>query len=310
MPASRHRAGVAALLAYLLVAPGGASAQGIDDKRAEAAALATRLSDQARRIVALDVELRDAQDELEEAAVAVARAEAEHAAATRRQDELRQRLVLQAQDAYVTGGSVTVLRHLVATGADDVTRRAYLRIVTGNDRRLIGELRATREDLADLTRRLEAARSRARSRTNALTEDRAALDRAIGAQKALLAQVNGELARLVAAEQARREAEARAARALAAPTAPGPAAAFTPSNASMPDAEVWACIRQLESGNNYATPGGGAYQFLDSTWQSLGYAGTASTYPPHIQDQAAVQLQARSGWSQWTTAPLCGRPGP
>jgi hypothetical protein len=70
---------------------------------------------------------------------------------------------------------------------------------------------------------------------------------------------------------------------------------------------TFACIRQMESSDNYSEPGGGAYQFLDSTWHSLGQPGTASDAPPWVQDAMAVALQQRSGWSQWTTAPMCGR---
>ncbi|MGH9278797.1 MAG: transglycosylase family protein, partial [Acidimicrobiales bacterium] len=93
----------------------------------------------------------------------------------------------------------------------------------------------------------------------------------------------------------------------AAAAAPTPTAAAAPAgSAAMPDAEAWACIRQLESGNNYASPSGGAYQFLDSTWHALGFAGTASDYPPAVQDEAALKLYAQSGWKPWTVAPLCG----
>ncbi len=75
-------------------------------------------------------------------------------------------------------------------------------------------------------------------------------------------------------------------------------------------AAVWACIRQHESGGNYADASGGgyygAYQFLPSTWNSamiaLGlhqYAnGRADLAPPWVQDRAAQWLQARSGWSR------------
>ena len=70
---------------------------------------------------------------------------------------------------------------------------------------------------------------------------------------------------------------------------------------------TWDCIRALESGNNYNSPGGGAYQFEDATWQSLGGTGHAQDAPPAEQDARAVELQQRSGWSQWTTAPRCGR---
>ncbi len=69
----------------------------------------------------------------------------------------------------------------------------------------------------------------------------------------------------------------------------------------------WAAIRQCESGGNYSDNTGngyyGAYQFSTSTWHSLGYSGVASDYSASVQDQAAQQLEARSGWGQW---PVCG----
>jgi peptidoglycan hydrolase CwlO-like protein len=315
----RHPIRGLALLAAILLAGafgdgGAAGAQSIETKRAEAAELATRLDDQARRIVALDVERRRAENELEGAQAAVTEAEVQLAAAIRRQDDLKRLLVVQAQSAYAGGGSVGVLGYLLrADAGNEVPRRAYLGILSGHDRRLIGELRALREDLSARRARLDAAHKRARARAAALNEDRAALDRAIRAQRDVLGRVNGELAALIADEQARRQAEtarlAAATRPAAAPlAAAGPVITAAPMSVDATDGDTWACIRQLESGNNYSEPGGGAYQFLDSTWQSLGYTGTASDHPPHVQDQAAVELQARSGWSQWTTAPLCGKP--
>ncbi len=329
MPArSRHRIGVvAALLALMLSTVATwerAGADAIDDKRAEASAVADRLSEQARRIVALDVEYRRANDRLADLQASAAQAEMELAAATHRQDQLKSQLVIQAQDAYVGGGSISVLKYLIRTDkGDQVARRAYLRIVSGRDRKLIGELRAVKEDLVDLGKRLDAARRKAKSQTGALAEDKAALDAAIRAQRTNLTKVNGELTSLVAAEQARRDAEAArqaAAQAAARDQALSAAQAATHGQAAPVSttpgqillvapalADTFECIRQLESGNNYASPGGGAYQFLDATWQSLGYVGTASNAPPAVQDEAAVKLQARSGWSQWATAPLCGR---
>jgi hypothetical protein len=81
---------------------------------------------------------------------------------------------------------------------------------------------------------------------------------------------------------------------------------------------VWACIRRLESGNNYAANTGngyfGAYQFLPGTWNSAvsgaGHPryenGRADLAPAAVQDAAAVWLQVHSGWSQWSTASRCG----
>ena len=71
---------------------------------------------------------------------------------------------------------------------------------------------------------------------------------------------------------------------------------------------MWAELRQCESGGNYAIDTGngyyGAYQFSAATWHGLGLSGLPSQAPPSVQDTAAVELQARSGWGQW---PACAR---
>lgn len=73
--------------------------------------------------------------------------------------------------------------------------------------------------------------------------------------------------------------------------------------------DAFARLRQCESGGNYAANTGngyhGAYQFSVSTWNSMGtgYA-RADLAPPAVQDNAAMQLQARAGWGQW---PACAR---
>ena len=324
----RRRIGAAALALLALVAGVGPAGAGqIDDKRAEAAAIISKLEEQARSIVAADKEHRRAQEELTAAEAAVARAEADMATAGRRQDEARRLLAAHAQAAYVGGGSVSFLAQMTrATVLDAGARRTYLRVLAGEDRQAISRLRAAREDIEVRRRALEQARKAAAQRAEVTVDDLAGLEKAMDAQRAVLARVNGELGTLVAAEQARRDAEAarvfQATAAAAPTTAPAPtaaprsgasttaappttAAARLPSNAS--DEATFACIRQLESGNNYQSPGGGAYQFQDATWHSLGYTGSAQDYPPEVQDEAARKLKARDGWKPWTTAPMCGK---
>jgi len=314
----------------LLLAVVPARAAQIEDKRAEAAAIASKLDEQARSIVALDKEHRRAREALEVADAAVARAEAELASAGRRQDDARRLLALHAQAAYVGGGSIGFLGHMARGTVDDAgARRTYLRVAAGEDRQAIGRLQVAREDIDVRRKSLSVARKAAEQQTQATQDDLGGLEKAMAAQRALLLRANGDVARLVAAEQQRRDAEAvsaAAARQAATTTVapapragagttepPGPAkaapttAVAAPTPASTSVEATFACIRQLESGNNYKSPGGGAYQFQDATWRSLGYSGTASDAPPAVQDEAARKLLARDGWGPWTTAPLCGR---
>ncbi len=90
-------------------------------------------------------------------------------------------------------------------------------------------------------------------------------------------------------------------------TVPAPPTATTvPPTATTPAGGVWAELRQCESGGNYQDDTGngyyGAYQFSLQTWVGIGYTGLPSDAPPAVQDRAARQLQARSGWGQW---PAC-----
>jgi hypothetical protein len=111
-----------------------------------------------------------------------------------------------------------------------------------------------------------------------------------------------------------------AAPAAAAVAAPVPAAKAAPVVAAAASAAssvrsalggIWACIRQHESGGNYAINTGngyyGAYQFALSTWRALGGAGLPSNAAPAVQDAMAQKLQALAGWGQWPqTSKMCG----
>ena len=90
--------------------------------------------------------------------------------------------------------------------------------------------------------------------------------------------------------------------------APRPKVARTVRPQAVPTGDVWARLRQCESGGNYRANTGngfyGAYQFVPSTWRGLGFPGMPHQAPPEMQDAAAQKLQARSGWGQW---PACTR---
>ncbi len=70
--------------------------------------------------------------------------------------------------------------------------------------------------------------------------------------------------------------------------------------------DVWSRLAMCESGGrNYsAGPYYGYFQFLPSTWRSLGGAGMPHQHTYLEQKDMAIKLQARSGWGQW---PVCSK---
>jgi hypothetical protein len=87
------------------------------------------------------------------------------------------------------------------------------------------------------------------------------------------------------------------------PPPPATVVTTTTVSAGAPAGGVWYELRMCESGDNYAEDSGngyyGAYQFALSTWYGLGFTGVPSEASPAVQDEAAAELQATSGWDQW-----------
>ena len=282
---------MASLAAAVVVFSAGvaqSSAGPVDDTKAQAAHLAAQIDATAQRIAAVAAHLNDAKAKLAATDAALAQASAMLGAANQRFANVKGRLANQAVDAYVHGGGLALVQQLAESrGRDLPLRNHYASLAAGEDQAVADDLIAARQDLGIKQSSLQRLLADRRAAVASLDAQQAALLKADASMRALLARINGELAALVAAEQARRDAAARR----------GP----------HPGGGTWDCIRQLESGNNYSSPGGGAYQFLDSTWHAMGYSGTASDAPPAEQDAAAVKLQQQSGWDQWTTAKRCGR---
>lgn len=112
------------------------------------------------------------------------------------------------------------------------------------------------------------------------------------------------------AEAARRAEEARRAEQRAAAQARASAPATAPSSGSpVPAApttgDVWWSLALCESNGTNANTGNGYFgffQFLPSTWRSVGGTGLPSDHSYAEQKNRAQILQARSGWGQW---PAC-----
>jgi hypothetical protein len=111
-----------------------------------------------------------------------------------------------------------------------------------------------------------------------------------------------------AARRKHRAALAAARRSQRRPT-PTPAASPPPSVGDAAHSALGICIRSAEEGGSYAWGpgnGGGAYQFLLSTWER--YGGAASEYGvagPAGQDRIFDNAIAAGGASNWTNYDGC-----
>jgi cell wall-associated NlpC family hydrolase len=211
-PRDRQRLGVLvgiALLSSPLLATAG-SATPLSDKQAQAARLATQLEVQGERLSALDEQYNRAVLRVEANAKALTAAERDIASANTRFAKARAALARHAVDAYVHGGSASFVERLAHSDGSDLTlRNQYLRTAAADARDAIDALNAAREDLGRLRERLVEARKSANDAAVKVAANRRAVQGANVALERTYRQVKGEVARLVAAEQARRDAEAQ-----------------------------------------------------------------------------------------------------
>ena len=235
------------ILVAALVLPTDARADEVSDKRAQAEAIAAKISaldhvieKAAEAANGAQVELDGIKSQIADAQARVAAAEAQRAA---RSDEMKS----YAVDAYVHGTPSNL-----ADSGDDLAiiaqQQGYLAAATGKQQQVVDELRASQQDINVQVGELNKARASAEAKTKQLSDERAAAQSAVDAQNALYAKAQGELADLVAQAQAReaaRQAAAaqsrRAARRTAAPTFSGP----TPSVRGDVGAVIAEAQRQL-----------------------------------------------------------------
>lgn len=197
-----------ALLFPVVTAPA-SFADPVAEKQAEAARIQEQLERQGEQVSVLAERANRARLRVAEVEESLARSEAELARSDARLQLGRARLAQAAVLAYVHGGSNSLLGSLVRGTPDDmVVRTQYLRITSADQRRVIGEVRAARQDVELQRERLEEDREEAAEAADQAAAAGQDAVEAEDAQRAVLGRVTGELGELVAAEQARREAEA------------------------------------------------------------------------------------------------------
>jgi len=200
-------AAVIAAVATLLVRPVGATPLG--DKQAEAARIAQRLDTLGNRISVLDERYNQARLREQEAQQALAVTKVRLQASDAQLAQARDRLARVAVSTYVHSGSASLISVLLR--GDNVgdldRRRRYVRTALDDRRQAIGDVATAQRELEASQTALESEQKAAHNAAADAATNRAAAETAIASQERTLSKVQGEMAGLVKAEQAKRAAE-------------------------------------------------------------------------------------------------------
>ena len=198
------------VLAPVSIMVSGAGADALADKQAQARQIADKMAVLESQLMSVNAQYEQANYELHlaEQKVADAKALAEQTAAevNRRQADLRDFAV----SAYQTGNDTATLDALFTSdpgaGAEKVS---YLDTLGGNKRDLIDAYKGAKVKAEEDSARLEGLQAEAEAKAGVIEQARKAAASAAAEQESLNAKVQGELSGLVAAENARRAAEAQ-----------------------------------------------------------------------------------------------------
>ncbi len=203
---------LAATVAF--VAPAGA--QSIDDKRAEAARVASELESINSRLMSLSAQAEQSRYELSkvegQVAEAQERAEATGAELERRREDLRDFSVR----AYIGGAEAPGTTALFSADGDTAPQtKMYIEVTAGNRSDYLDNLRAAEQQAKEDAEHLSKVQQEAARVAEQMETARSEAEQAASAQRALHSRVQGELAVLVEQEAARRAQEQEAAAAAA-----------------------------------------------------------------------------------------------
>ncbi|MEY2474149.1 MAG: peptidoglycan DL-endopeptidase CwlO [Actinomycetota bacterium] len=186
-----------------IVAPS-ASADSVASKKAEAARISAELSRLAERASILDEDYNEARVKATDLDNRARNAEAKLAETAAKTQSATAALKQVSLSAYIKGGFSQ--SRLALGGTDPARAEYYLHATANRQKDAIDALHAARQQLAEQQSVLASQRAQARSVLASVGAKRKAAAAAEDAQRALLAKVKGDLARLVAADQARRTA--------------------------------------------------------------------------------------------------------
>ena len=206
---ARHAPWFAALALVVALVPlisaGRAHGDPIDDKRAEAQRLQSEIDANGVQLDALSERYNGAQYRFEQAQAAATEAQQKLDATTAEVAHLRTMVNERGAELYRGAGQGPTSLDVSSANAL-IASSKYSALAAKHDTKLLDELRRAERTLRDQQAAAEQAQADAQDEQRAIAQAQAGVEAANARQEQLLSQVNGEIAQLVAEEQARKEA--------------------------------------------------------------------------------------------------------
>ena len=216
----QHRGSSRSVLAILLlvgvllgivVGPSGASADSIDDKRRQAAAIADQLDNLTEQMDALGENYSEALQTQADLSVEIERAQADVAAAESQLAQMRGTLYMSAVTQFMHGGRNSTLTNLFASsgGVQDALQRSQLTSIAMNQGSLTTDsLDATATELTKKKQVLEKKKVQAENVASDVLKRQGAAEALASRYEQLQSTVQGDLIDLLREERSRRDAQA------------------------------------------------------------------------------------------------------
>lgn len=282
-------------LIQLLPAANSASGQTLQSERAQASAIAARLTYLGSQVSLLSEKYDQAQIKLIQANQKINSTQTDITQTQAKISTIKSKLTNEAIDVYVSGGNLPAFSALLSENPTQASiRQEYLNTVTSSQSDLIASFKSATQSLKLQQSQLKAAQAQAATAFSQVNSARSAAIVAVNQERSQLTSVNSNLRNLVAQQQAAAAQRAAASAGQTNFTAPTNSAGSTSSGSSQTPAingsQVQIAIgwARRELGKPYVFGGAGPNAFDCSGLTSFVYA-KAGVYLPH---SAAAQYNA------------------
>lgn len=266
---------ITVLVSVLFIAQS-AFASPVDDKKKQAAQLAAQIESNGDKISLLAEEYNAAVEELDHLDDSVKEAQSQLELAEAQNTEVKSRVQKRAVTMYTSSSGDEIDD---SNKVDIIRKDQYVNIATGNDDTTLKTLVVTKETVSERKADLEDQLKNISDQKAKLADQKKAIENANATQKSLLNKTKGELAALVAQQQAKAQrAATRRAQAVTAPKkSSGGSNQALPANLPAPSPKAAIAIdfarRQLGKSYVYAATGPDHYDCSGLTLASWAAAG-------------------------------------